>query len=115
MYSGRGHALGRAADAEPRSALPAGLAGLFAFQFLNPKAWVMALTAAAAIRASHPLSAFARLAPVFTVIPAACLFLWASAGSLLSSALRRAAVRAWFDRAMGLLLFGSAALLFLES
>jgi len=93
------------------AALPAGLVALFVFQFLNPKSWVMVLTAVSAAQAGSTGAALARLAALFVLIPFVCLVLWAALGALLSGALRRARVRAWFDRAMGLLLVASALLL----
>ncbi len=90
-------------------AIESGFFALLGLQFLNPKAWVMVLTAAAATRA------FAPLAVLFTAVPAICLLFWASLGSLLSESLRRRRIRAWFDRVMGGLLVASAALLLLET
>jgi threonine/homoserine/homoserine lactone efflux protein len=97
-------------DAAPAD-VPARAASLFVFQFLNPKSWVMVLSAVSAIPSDGAADAFVRLAPLFVVIPIVGLALWSSLGSLLSRALRRPAVRNWVDRAMGALLFGSAGLL----
>ena len=96
--------------------LPAGLMGLFGFQFLNPKSWVMVLTAtAAAQNGSGALPTFFRLATLFVVIPAVCLVVWSAFGSLMARTLERPAIRAWVDRGMGLLLAGSALLLLAEA
>ncbi len=95
---------------EPK--LPSGTWGLFGFQFLNPKAWVMVLTVVASSRPGGPFDAFTRLAPLFIVIPAACLLLWASLGVALSSQLARPAARLWSDRLLGVLLIVSAPLMF---
>ena len=66
-----------------RETLPAGTAGLFAFQFVNPKSWILVLTVATAAPAQGgPLARFARLAPLFVVIPAAALLLWSALGSV---------------------------------
>ncbi|MCI0674064.1 MAG: LysE family transporter [Myxococcaceae bacterium] len=92
-----------------------GAAALFGFQFLNPKSWVMALTATSAVQASGSVAGFVQLAALFVLIPTVCLLAWSSLGALLTSALRRPDVRAWFDRAMGCLLFASALLLLLEA
>ena len=95
--------------------LPSGLLGLFGFQFLNPKSWVMVLTAtAAAQNGSGALPTFLRLAGLFVLIPAACLVVWSAFGSLMARGLERPAIRPWVDRAMGLLLVGSALLLIAE-
>lgn len=92
--------------------LPAGLAGLFGFQFLNPKGWVMVLTVVAALPATGAADALLHLAPLFICIPAACLLLWAGMGSALASHLSRPMVRQWTDRALGALLILAALLLF---
>jgi len=94
--------------------LPARTGSLFAFQFLNPKSWVMALTATSAVQAAGAAATIALLAPLFVLVPALCLIVWSSLGSLLGNALRRRSVRIWTDRALGALLFVSAALLLLE-
>ncbi len=98
-----------AAPATARDAAPAGLAALVGFQFLNPKAWVMAWTATSAMP-----GALARLLPLFVVVPAAGLAAWATLGALLAQRLARPAARRRFDRATGALLLASAALLLAE-
>ncbi|HET7587627.1 MAG TPA: LysE family translocator [Gammaproteobacteria bacterium] len=95
-------------------ASPAGAAGLFAFQFLNPKGWAMVMTAASTIGSGRGGVDFASLAVIFIVIPAICLLLWSSLGALLARHLARNAVRRRFDRGMGALLVGSALLLLIE-
>jgi threonine/homoserine/homoserine lactone efflux protein len=91
--------------------LPAGVRGLFVFQFLNPKAWVLVLTATSAARSQGGLAALAGLAVLMVAIPAVCLTLWSAFGLLMTRRLRSPAVRAWFDRSMGGLLVVSALLL----
>jgi threonine/homoserine/homoserine lactone efflux protein len=91
--------------------LPAGVAGLAGFQFLNPKSWVLVLTAVAAMPLGTA-SAFLQLATLFVLIPAVCLLLWSACGALLMRALANARISAWFDRAMGGMLAASAAALF---
>lgn len=98
-------------DSASKSALPTRAAALFGFQFLNPKSWVMVLTVATAVRDEQPARAFLSLATLFTVIPALCLALWCALGLLAAPYLDRVWVRDWLDRAMGVLLFVSAALL----
>jgi threonine/homoserine/homoserine lactone efflux protein len=92
---------------QERAAPEQGFFGVFSLQLVNPKGWVMVLTAAAATRS------FAAVAVLFAAIPAVCLLLWAGPGSLFAEALRRKPVQAWFDRAMGGLLLASATLLLL--
>lgn len=91
-----------------QSALPAGVGGLFVFQFLNPKGWLMLLTAVAASPAHGALATFTGLAPLVAGIPAICLLLWAALGRLLARWLDRPGVRRWTDRVLGALLLASA-------
>lgn len=91
--------------------LPARTVPLFAFQFMNPKGWVMAATAASALDAGGAAATLARLVPLFVVIPTVSLIAWSALGSLLAGALRRPRVRIWSDRALGGLLLASALLL----
>ncbi len=95
--------------------LPAGTAGLFGFQFVNPKSWILVLTVAAAAPAEGgPLAQFARLAPLFAVIPAAALLLWAALG-VAAKGLAGGRGGAWLDRALGGLLVVSALALLTEA
>jgi threonine/homoserine/homoserine lactone efflux protein len=107
----------RTPRAEPDAErLPSGLMGLFGFQFLNPKSWVMVVTAtAAAQNGSGALPTFLRLAGLFVLIPAACLVVWSAFGALMARVLERPEVRPWVDRVMGVLLAGSALLLLGEA
>jgi threonine/homoserine/homoserine lactone efflux protein len=89
--------------------LPARAWELFAFQFANPKAWAIALTASTALEAYRALdAALLDLVMLFALIPAAGLLLWSSAGARLSRHLRHPPVKRVFDRLMGALLLGSA-------
>lgn len=103
---GSSHVLTRA------SSLPVGVFGLFAFQFLNPKAWLMMLTVVAAAPAHNALATFLRLAPLTACISGACLLFWIGLGHALSLQLRRPPVRIWTDRVFGVLLIASALMLF---
>lgn len=94
------------------SGLPAGVFGLFVFQFFNPKAWLMMLTAVAGVPAHDALATFFRLAPLTACISGACLMLWIGLGHALSLQLRRPLVRIWTDRVFGALLIVSALMLF---
>jgi homoserine/homoserine lactone efflux protein len=104
----RSFAGGATGDTPAGTKLPAGLAGLFGFQFLNPKSWVMVLTAISAMPAAHGATAFLSLAALFTFIPVVCLGVWSSFGAALAKCLARPRVRAWSDRVMGVLLVASA-------
>jgi len=84
---------------------------LFAFQFANPKAWVLILTAAAAARRSgrSPSDVLITLVALLTVIPITCLMGWALLGRALMRCVQDARRQAWLARAMGMLLIASAA------
>ncbi|MEX2124760.1 MAG: hypothetical protein WD795_12775 [Woeseia sp.] len=88
--------------------------GLAGFQFLNPKSWVLVLTAVAAMPTQTP-AAILQLAALFLLIPAVCLLLWSWFGALLMRALANSRISAWFDRAMGGTLAASAAVLLMTS
>lgn len=93
---------------------PSSAIGLAAFQLLNPKAWILVLTAAStSAHASPDGGGFLLLAALFVILPTLCLALWAGAGVAIAQALRHPTMRRWFDRAMGVLLIASAGLLLL--
>lgn len=102
-------ALARARERTAGPSSPAGMAGLFGFQFLNPKAWIMVLTVIAATPPRARLPTFLLLAPLFALIPACCLALWACLGAALSPMLARPAAARWTDRVLGTLLIVCAA------
>ncbi len=101
----------RVTSAEP--ALPAGTLGLIAFQFLNPKSWVMVLTVLATLPAASPRD-YLPLGGLFVLIPTLCLLLWAWLGAWLSRWLIRPRVRRGVDVVMGALLVACAVLLLLD-
>lgn len=95
-----------AASAEPsRRALPATMPGVAVFQLLNPKAWLLVTTAAAAMPSSGGVITLGLLMALVTSI---CLALWALAGAASSRLLKQSRARRWFERAMGALLGISA-------
>lgn len=102
----------RPADAAPASSLPSSIWGVAAFQLANPKAWLLVTTAAATV---STVSGAIRLAIFLVVVSAVCLSVWAAAGATASRWLARPRFRAWFDRAMGVLLAASAIGLVAES
>lgn len=86
-----------------KRALPAGGPGLIGFQFLNPKAWVLVLTALAASPADG-VRGYLSLAGLFVLIPTLCLLLWAALGARLAHRLAQPRVRRGVDLALGSLL-----------
>jgi threonine/homoserine/homoserine lactone efflux protein len=90
--------------------LPAGTLGLIGFQFLNPKSWVMVLTALATLPA-NAVRDYLPLAGLFVLIPTFCLLLWAALGAWLAQWLLRPTVRRSTDIVMGALLVACAGLL----
>lgn len=90
--------------------LPAGTLGLIGFQFLNPKSWVMVLTALATLPA-NAVRDYLPLAGLFVLIPTFCLLLWATLGAWLAQWLLRPTVRRSTDIVMGALLVACAGLL----
>ena len=82
-----------------------GFFGMALFQWLNPKGWLLLLTAVAAIgQGRHGWRAFVVLALLFGAISALCLTAWALLGAAMTSALQRAPVARAFDFTMGALL-----------
>lgn len=101
-----------AATGAPAGAgLPERPAAVFLFQFTNPKAWAMVLTAAPACGCAGAGAVLVRLVPLFTALSLAGLVTWAVVGAALERAMRVPRWRGWIDRAMGTLLAASAALL----
>jgi threonine/homoserine/homoserine lactone efflux protein len=90
-------------DSTAGHALPVSTIGLIGFQFLNPKSWVMVLTALATAPAGGA-PGYLPLAGLFVLIPSICLFLWAAFGAWLARWLLRPAVRRGVDAVMGALL-----------
>jgi threonine/homoserine/homoserine lactone efflux protein len=80
---------------------------LLAFQWVNPKAWIMAaLVASAGAASGHSSPA---LVALFCTISATCLILWAVGGRLLSNWARKNDRRKWVERALAAALFLTAA------
>lgn len=100
----------------PEPALPAGVLGLFVFQFLNPKSWVLVLTATAAAAAQlGGLALFATMAALLVSITTASLLLWALLGAAVERRWSAPAHRQRLDRALGALLVVSAVLMLVEA
>ncbi|WP_081744114.1 MULTISPECIES: LysE family translocator [Sinorhizobium/Ensifer group] len=84
---------------------PLGFLGAAAFQWVNPKAWVMALGAVAAYLPAHPsLGSVAAIALLMAVINAPCVGIWAAFGVGLRRFLTRPAQLRAFNLTMATLL-----------
>lgn len=99
------------AEAGSGTTLPETALGVASFQLLNPKSWVLVLTAIAAVGGT--LQGMFALMAIFAVIMTACLTLWALAGRMISHWLVAPGSKRGFDLAMGALLVGSAGMLLL--
>ncbi|MDH6592673.1 threonine/homoserine/homoserine lactone efflux protein [Variovorax sp. TBS-050B] len=86
--------------------LSVGFAQGVMLQFVNIKAWLLALTLVAGWIAGQPdaLGRFAIVAPVMLVFAFASNFAYALAGALLRAWLAKGRRLLWFNRAMGLVL-----------
>jgi threonine/homoserine/homoserine lactone efflux protein len=76
-----------------------------AFQWVNPKAWVMAVTAMAVFsNPANPFLSVVLIAAVFGIINLPCVSSWAGFGMALRGFLSDPARLKWFNIAMGVLL-----------
>lgn len=76
-----------------------------AFQWVNPKAWVMAITAMAVYtNANHPFVSVALISIAFTIVNLPSVSVWAGFGTALRGFLSDPVRLKWFNIAMGLLL-----------
>ncbi|MXW86489.1 MAG: LysE family translocator [Boseongicola sp. SB0667_bin_21] len=96
-------------DGTDDQALPETAWGVASFQLLNPKSWVLVVTAVSAVGGT--LAGMASLAVIFAAVMGLCLTIWAVAGQLISRWLVDRRSRRMFDTVMGVLLMGSAAML----
>ena len=88
---------------------------LAAFQFANPKAWVLALAATSAVQTETPgLGGLATLSGVFTAASALSLSLWIVLGRLWVGPHKSAKMTPWLIRGLGLSLFATSAALLLS-
>ncbi|MDB4261264.1 LysE family translocator [bacterium] len=77
------------------------------FQWVNPKAWTMALTAVSVYSPSHSLTAVAFVAGVFGAINFPCIGIWTTMGQQLQRILTNPMRLRAFNVSMALLLVGS--------
>lgn len=90
-------------------ARPFGFWQAVAFQWVNPKAWAMALSALAAYAPAHDLAATLQVALIFGAINLPSVSLWAMAGRSLGRFLEEPARLRLFNATMAILLVLSAA------
>lgn len=101
-----------APTATPGPGAPAGVMGLAAFQFLNPKSWVLVIAATGSAPASELATRLPWLLLLFGLIPLACLLLWAACGAALAGVLARPTPRRCTDGGMAVLILLCAGWLF---
>jgi threonine/homoserine/homoserine lactone efflux protein len=97
--------------------LPQGAFALLAFQFANPKSWILVLTVTAAAQSAaavQSVTTTVALVALFVVIPCGCLLAWAALGRAAARMILNPTSRARFDRAMGSLLAASAIFLLIH-
>ncbi|TPI10062.1 LysE family translocator [Mesorhizobium sp. B4-1-3] len=76
-----------------------------AFQWVNPKAWVMAITAMAVYtNADHPFVSVALISIAFTIVNLPSVSVWAGFGTALRGFLSDPTRLKWFNITMGVLL-----------
>jgi threonine/homoserine/homoserine lactone efflux protein len=105
-----------AGDAEEVTNAPRGFLGMAAFQWVNPKGWLVSIAAVATFLDRHAGSAPAQaaiLAILFTLVALPSCFPWLASGAALQRFLQAPRARRIFNRVMGALLAGSAILLVL--
>ena len=90
------------------SRLPSSFIGLAAFQFANPKSWIlMSVVSTTALPLMHWLNLVALLIVIFV----SCLLLWAYTGVCLNTQIQKPSRLMWFNRVMGMSLTLFASLL----
>ncbi len=90
-------------DKKPLTFLQAAL-----FQWVNPKAWMIAISAMIIFGQSSPsLAHISWIALVFSVVGLPCIAIWAVFGMLLKQLLSQPVYLKWFNISMGALLIAS--------
>lgn len=93
---------------EDEAARPMTFLEATAFQWVNPKAWVMALTAMAIYTSPEaPFATVILVAAAFGIVNLPCVSSWAAFGTALRGFLSDPRRLKWFNIAMGLLLAAS--------
>jgi threonine/homoserine/homoserine lactone efflux protein len=105
-----------AGDAEGVTNAPRGFLGMAAFQWVNPKGWLVSIAVVATFLDRHAGSAPAQaavLAILFTLVALPSCFPWLAFGAALQHFLQAPRARRIFNGVMAALLAGSAILLIL--
>jgi threonine/homoserine/homoserine lactone efflux protein len=105
-----------AGDAGGATNAPRGFLGLAAFQWVNPKGWLVSITAVAIFldrRAGSAPAQAAILAILFTLVALPSCFPWLASGAAMQRFLQAPRARRIFNGVMAALLAGSAILLIL--
>ncbi len=103
-----------AGQAEDATSAPAGFLAMAAFQWANPKGWLIGVAAAATFLDQHAGGALAQaaiFAILFTLVALPSCLPWLAFGAALQRFLRTPRARRVFNRAMGALLAASTILL----
>jgi len=98
------------ADGQPLNFLQAAL-----FQWVNPKAWAMALTAMSVYAPSTELAAVLLVAAIFGLVNLPCISFWAMLGTQVQRVLTNRSRLRVFNAVMALLLLGSLVPVFFVS
>jgi threonine/homoserine/homoserine lactone efflux protein len=99
----------------PASARPVGFVGAAAFQWINPKSWLVCVSAAGTYMAAGSGSALAQAAAfgaTFVVASLPCCFVWLAFGAGVQRLLRTERAVRIFNVTMGALLAGSLVVAF---
>jgi threonine/homoserine/homoserine lactone efflux protein len=102
-----------APHAEHATGTPAGFLGMAAFQWVNPKGWLIGAAAVAAFldrRAGDALGQAVLFATLFTLTALPCCFPWLAFGAALQRYLRTPRTRRVLDTALAALLAASVVL-----
>lgn len=101
------------AAAPAASARPMGVAAAAAFQLVNPKAWMMAVTGISAFSTRESLGApdLAAVAAIFIAIGFPCMVGWTAWGAAFHRVLRRPAARRAFSIVMAVVTAATALVL----
>jgi threonine/homoserine/homoserine lactone efflux protein len=95
-------------SSDSKTGNPLGFLGAAAFQWVNPKAWVMALGAVAAYLPQHPsLVSVLAMATLMALLNAPCVGVWATFGVGLRSFLTKPSQLKFFNISMATLLVAS--------